>query len=70
MKAKRYTNCIVCGKEKMLPKQTPPRAKSPLRSKPSKSKSYVDPLVYERDPYCSRICAEADLAEKTKETAA
>jgi hypothetical protein len=57
-----YSHCLYCGKEKTIPKT--PRKASALRAKPSKSKAYVDPLVYEQDPYCSRTCCEVDLAEK------
>ena len=58
-KARSYTHCIVCGKLKTIPKQVA-RPKSPKRTGPRKSSTYVDPLVYESDPYCSTTCCKAD----------
>jgi hypothetical protein len=67
---RRYTHCIVCGKRKALPKLKAPKGEYKRRSSPRKSSSYVDPLVYERDPYCSRDCCEADQDLTTSDAAA
>ena len=54
MKPKTYRNCIRCGK---------PKSKPPAVSGKMTAKNYVSPLVYQRDPYCSRSCCEAEYAE-------
>jgi hypothetical protein len=56
-----YTHCVHCGKPKTIPQHVASRGSKPRKSAAS---AYVDRTIYEQDPYCSRICAEADLAEK------
>lgn len=56
-----YTHCIVCGKEKQIPKHVKrPEWKPNTPKRPHKPKAYADVTEYERDPYCSTACCRKD----------